>query len=355
MNIVIVAGGGGTRLWPLSKRSLPKQFLDLGTGKTLIEHTFDRARKLTDAENIFVATTKDFQGKTREVLTELLPDHIFTEPERRETGPALAAAAMQLVLKGKGDEPVLFLWADHVFTDEESLLADLVSMGKLIQEDTTRMVIMGHVPISPETGYGYMNVGEKIEGWQNVYNVQAFKEKPDLATAKEYVASGEYYWNMGYMCLTPNFLLKELEVHTPELVAGVKKYAEAMQAGKVGVAEAVYHDLPKLAIDYALNEKTKHIIAVTGDYGWSDVGSWAVVKQLFGVSGDHMPHGHHIHVDSENNYIYNSTHKIVSLIGVKNTVVVVTDDAVLITDENSSQKVKDVVKKIEEDKKDQYL
>ncbi|HSX25016.1 MAG TPA: sugar phosphate nucleotidyltransferase [Candidatus Andersenbacteria bacterium] len=355
MNIVIVAGGGGTRLWPLSRKVLPKQFLDLGTGKTLIEHTYDRALQLTEADRIFVATTKEHEEKTKEVLPNLLPENIFTEPERRETGPALAATAMQLIMRGKGDEPVLFLWADHVFTDEDSLLRDLNIMGELIEKDPKRIVIIGHVPVTPETGYGYMKMGAKIGGYDHVYKIDAFKEKPDLETAKQYVVDGSYFWNMGYMCVTPNFLLEELSVHTPELVTGIKKYADALQQGDEGAAQAAYHELPKVAIDYALNEKTKHIVAVTGDYGWSDVGSWAVVKELFGVHGDHMPHGHHIHIDSDNNYVYNATHKAVSLLGIHNTVVVVTEDAVLISDIDSSQKVKDVVKKIEEDEKHQYL
>lgn len=355
MNIVIVAGGGGTRLWPLSKKALPKQFLDLGSGKTLIEHTFDRALQLTSAENIYIATTKEHEKKTQEVLPHILPYHIFTEPERRETGPALAATAMQLVMQGKGDEPVLFLWADHVFTDEQALLRDLKTMGELVEQNPRRIVIIGHVPITPEIGYGYMKMGEKVEGYDCVYKIDEFKEKPDLETAKAYVAAKTYFWNMGYMCATPNFFLEELAVHTPELVVGVKKFAEALKNGDEAASKEAYHELPKIAIDYALNEKTKHIIAVTGDYGWSDVGSWAVVKELFGVDGDHMPKGHHVNVDSDNNYIYNATHKVVSLIGIHNTVVVVTDDAVLITDTDSSQKVKDVVKKIEEDEKHQYL
>lgn len=355
MNIVIVAGGGGTRLWPLSRRALPKQFLDLGTGKTLLEHTYDRALKLTSADCIYVATTIEHVEKTKVLLPSLPKDHIFLEPERRETGPALASAGMQLVMKGQGDAPTLFLWADHVFTDEEALLRDLKIMGELITDDSDRMAIIGHTPITPETGYGYMKMGSKVGKYTNVFTVDAFKEKPDLETAKEYVLNGNYYWNMGYMCLTPNFLLAELQTHTPELVEGIQKFGDALKVGDEENANTAYHNLPKIAIDYALNEKTKKIIAVTGDYGWSDVGSWQVVQELFGVRGDHVPNGHHIHVDGENNYVYNATHKAVSLIGMKNTVVVVTDDAVLVTDAGSSQKVKDVVKRIEEDNKHEYL
>jgi mannose-1-phosphate guanylyltransferase len=188
-----------------------------------------------------------------------------------------------------------------------------------------------------------------------VHVVDSFKEKPDRETAERYVLDGSYFWNIGYMCVTPKFLLEELRVHAPAMMAGLEPYAEAMVRGDEEAAFTAYRALPSLAIDYALNEKTKNIVAVTGDYGWSDVGSWAVVKELFGVEGDHVPYGHHVHVDSHNNYIYNATHKAVSLIGVHNTVVVVTDNAVLITDVASSQKVKDVVRKLGEDEKHQYL
>lgn len=349
-----MAGGGGTRLWPLSRISQPKQFLDLGTGKTLLEHTYERATSVTDAAHIYVATTVAYQEKIQELLPNVPKENIFLEPERRETGPAFAAAAVELIARGGSDTPTLFLWSDHVFTNEGDLIPDLKTMERLIKEDPDRVVIMGHKPVSPETGFGYMKTGEAVPGYEHVYAIDSFKEKPDKETAKQYVADGSYFWNMGYMCVTPKFLLQELQTYTPDLHAAVLVYAEALKEGAQAAAVA-YHEIPKIAIDYALNEKTPHIVAVTGDYGWSDVGSWGVVKELFGKDGDHVPHGHHVHVDSNNNYIYNATEKAVSLIDVSNTIVVVTDEAVLITDMNSSQKVKDVVKKLEEDSKTEYL
>ncbi len=354
MNIVIMAGGGGTRLWPLSRKSLPKQFLDLGTGKTLLEHTYNRALRVTNADSIYIATTQEYREKIQSLFPFLPADHVFLEPERRETAPAFAAAATQLAQKGHEDTPTLFMWADHVFTNEDALLKDLAVMQRLIEEDSNRMAIIGHIPVTPETGFGYMKMGSPVPGYQNAFTIDSFKEKPDLETAKQYVADGSYYWNIGYVCVTPKFLLQELSVYAPELSAGIAEYAEALKQGQEQAA-AAYARLPKVAIDYALNEKTPHIVAVTGDYGWSDVGSWQVVKELFGTDGDHVPHGHHIYVDSENNYIYNATHKVVSLIGVSDAIVVVTDDAVLVTNADSSQKVKEVVQKLEQDNKHQYL
>ncbi len=350
-----MAGGGGTRLWPLSRKDLPKQFLDLGTGKTLLEHTYDRAAHMVAAENIYIATTQEHKEKIAGLLPAIPPSNVFLEPERRETGPAFAATAVQLTQLGKGDEPTLFLWADHVFTSEEELLRDLATMKTLIEEDPNRVVIMGHTPTAPETGFGYMKVGEKIPGHDDVFKIDSFKEKPDEETAKGYVMDGSYFWNMGYMCVTPNFLLQELHAYAPELYASIMEYANVLKESGVEAAAKVYAGIAKIAIDYALNERTPNIIAVTGDYGWSDVGSWAIVKQLFGTDGDHVPRGHHVNVDSHNNYIYNTTQKVVSLIGVSDSIVVVTENAVLVTDIASSQKVKEVVQKLEADDKKEYL
>lgn len=355
MNIVIMAGGGGSRLWPLSRKDLPKQFLDLGTGKTLLEHTYDRAAQLTEKENIFIATTTQYREKIQQLLPNILSHNVFLEPERRETGPAFAAAAVQLTSLAQGDEPTLFLWADHVFTNEDELLRDLATMRSLIEKNPNRIVIIGHTPTTPETGFGYMKMGSKVDGLDDVFTIDSFKEKPDEETAKTYVLDGTYYWNIGYMCVTPKFLLQELQTYAPELHAEIQKYAEALQTDGSEAAATIYSAIPKIAIDYALNERTPNIIAVTGDYGWSDVGSWAVVKQLFGRDGDHVPHGHHIHVDSKNNYVYNATQKAVSLVGVEDTIVVVTENAVLITSSESSQKVKEVVQRLEQDDKKEYL
>ncbi len=355
MNIVIMAGGGGSRLWPLSRKALPKQFLDLGTGKTLLAHAYDRALHMADPQHVYIATTQEYRTRIMELLPDVPEKNIFLEPERRETGPAFAAAAWQLREAGQGDAPTLFLWSDHVFTDEDRLFRDLNIMNELIERDPKRIVIFGHVPVAPKTGFGYMKMGEKLAGYENVYKIDSFKEKPDAATAQAYVEDGSYFWNIGYMCVTPAFLLKELQEYAPDLYDAIIRYGDALKTSGQEAADEVYRNIPKIAIDYALNERTPNIIAVTGDYGWSDVGSWAVVKQLFGINGDHVPHGHHVHIDSRNNYVYNATHKAVSLIGITDTAVVVTDDAVLIADIESSQKVKEVVQKLEEDGKDAYL
>lgn len=342
MNIVLMAGGGGTRLWPLSRSHKPKQFLDLGTGKTLLEHTYDRAAAVTDPQHIYIATTAQYTEQVKALLSDISAERISIEPERRDTGPAIATVAARLIKEGKGDEPVIFMWSDHYFTAEEAFVADLRRIEKLIASYPEHIILVGHKPTSPETSLGYIELGSEME--PGVFRVQAFKEKPDQETATTYVASGNYVWNMAYVSTTPAYLMAQLHQLSPELADGVEKVANAATGA---AAAKAYADLPSIAIDYALLEKTPRLLVVVGDYGWSDVGSWGAVKDVFGQSGDHMPHGHHVHVDSQNNYIYNATTQAVTLLGVHDTIVVVTDDAVLITSTKEAHRVKEIITQLE--------
>lgn len=355
MNIVLMAGGGGTRLWPLSRQKQPKQFLSLGGGPTLLEQTYQRAAVLTKPANIFVATMAEYAPRIRELLPAIPAEHIFVEPERRDNAAAFAAVSLQLEMAGKGDEPTSFFWCDHVFTAEEQFLTDIRKIPSLLKQYPDSIVIAGHIPTYPETGFGYIEAGEPVTGYQDVYTVKQFKEKPDKATAEQYILAGNYYWNMGAVSARPLYLLTELLEYRPEFKEGVEALRHAFIAQDQAAIAAAYQLLPKTSIDYAVLENTPRIMVVTGDYGWSDVGNWSAVKDIFGTDGDHAPLGHHVHVDSENNYVYNTTDRVVSLVGVHNTVVVVTDDAILITDKDSAPKVKDVVSRLEADQQSQYL
>ncbi len=355
MIVVLMAGGGGTRLWPLSRHSHPKQFLSLGDGPTLLEMTYRRAAAVTDNEHIYVATMREYEEKVRAVLSQVPVQNIFFEPERRDNAAAFASVALQLEARGLGNEPTVFMWSDHVFTAEEDYLAKLKLVPSLLAERPDAIVIFGHVPVSPETGFGYIEAGEKIAGHRDTWLVKSFKEKPDVVTAERYVAAGNYFWNIGSVSLRPTYLLQELRRYEPELMTTMELFAEALQKGDQEKADSLYGQAKKISIDYAILERTQPIIVVTGDYGWSDIGNWKAVKEIFGIDGDHVGGGHHVHVDSEENYVYNDTTKVVSLIGMEDTIVVVTADAVLVTKKDKAHQVKDVVARLTDEGKQQYL
>ncbi len=355
MNIVLMAGGGGTRLWPLSRKSKPKQFIKLGGGSTLLEQAYERARELTDPAHIFVATVTEFGAATRPLLPELPTENIFFEPSRRDTAPAIAAAAVRLIVKGHTNSPAVFMWSDHVFTNQQEFIKDARTIAHVLEQQPRAVVVMGHVPTAPETSLGYIEAAEPIAGFSDVYRVKQFKEKPDRDTAEKYIVAGNYFWNMGAVSAYPRYLLGELRKYQRQLMEGIDAFQQALERNDEAAAAQAYSTLPTISIDYALLEKTSPIYVVTGDFGWSDVGSWAAVQELLGARGDHMPRGHHIHVDSHNNFIYNTTGSAVSLIGVDDTIVVVTDDAILVTNRHHAQKVKDVVARLEEEAKGKYV
>lgn len=355
MNIVIMAGGGGTRLWPLSRRNNPKQFLDLGSGKTLIEHTYDRACQLTAPANIFIATNKDYASRIQELFPLLAPDNIFLEPAKRDTAPAFAAAAVKLQQRGQEAEATIFMWSDHVFTDEAKFVAALKKIPQLVAQHPAAIIIMGHRPVFAETGLGYIEVGLGLPGEADVYQVKAFKEKPNQPTAESYVAAGNFFWNMAYISTTPDNLLRLLRAYEPALMRGVDQYAAALTEANAAAAAERYEELPSLAIDYALLERASEIIAVTGDWGWSDVGYWSTVQEIFG-DGAHQPsRGYHLHVSSTGCYVHSATNQAVTLLGVNDVIVVVTPDAILVTRKDQAHKIKDIVARLEKDKKHDLL
>lgn len=355
MNIVIMAGGGGTRLWPLSLRDNPKQFVDLGTGKPLLAHAYERAAQITDPQHIYLATASKYVERVQEILPQFAAQNIFLEPAKRDTTAAFVFACLRLQAVEQGDVPTTFLWSDHIFTNEAMFIADLARIPSILADHPNTLVIIGHTPLNPNTTLGYFRAGDPIASHAGTFEVAEFTEKPNRTKAEEFVAAGNYFWNLGYFSLRPNYLLEEIVRVTPELLEPVHTLKEAVVSKDEARLEAAFTAFPKQALEFTFVEKTKSIVAITGDYGWSDIGNWSTVKEVLGVAGDHITAGHHVHVDSENNYVYNTTNKAVSLIGMNDTIVVVTDKAILVADEKQSHKVKQAVERIEQEGKDQYL
>lgn len=353
MNIVIMAGGGGTRLWPVSRRQHPKQFLKVGK-KTLLAQTYHRARQLTPPQNIFIATLAEYLPKVRRLVPRLPEGHIFTEPTRRDTTAAFAAVALRLKAIGRGEQPTIFLWSDHVFTAEQEFITDLKKIPALLAQHPDSIIIMGHRPHSPETGLGYIELGQPLAGHTNIYQVNNFKEKPAQDQAVKFITAGNFVWNLGYFSFLPEHFLRELRQYEPSFVDPLDQLARALSAADTQQFEAVYNQIPKAAVEYTVIQKTPRILAVVGDYGWNDVGNWSAMHDVLSVKETDRT-DRHIYVDAKDNFIYNTTKKMVSLIGLKDTIVVVTKDAILVTHKKDAHKVKDLVTKLENQGQQKYL
>jgi mannose-1-phosphate guanylyltransferase/mannose-6-phosphate isomerase len=340
MTPVILSGGSGTRLWPLSRGQYPKQFLPLVTTHTMVQETMLRLSGLIGLKNPIAVCNEDHRFMMAEQLWEIgvKPAVIILEPVGKNTAPAVAMAALSAASQ---DEVLLVLPADHVITDNSAFHSAIAQAEVLAKQGN--LVTFGIVPTHPETGYGYIR--KDSAQLDNAYKVGAFVEKPDLVTAKKYLESGDYLWNSGMFAFTAGNFLKELEKFNPEMLSACK---QALSAAKTDLDftrldKAIFSTCPADSIDYAVMEKTDKAVVIPLDAGWNDVGSWSALwdvteKDASGnaISGDVLT------VDTQNSYIY-SEHKLVTVIGVENLVVVETKDAVMIASKDRVQEVKQVV------------
>lgn len=345
MNILILAGGSGTRLWPLSRKTYPKQFLDLITDQSLIQETALRVKDYP----VYVVTNQntDFiiESQLKEVLDNFTKKHnIILEPVARNTAPAIAYASSFF-----SDEEILaILPADHTIANEKAF-AQLLKDGEELAIEGN-IVTFGIQPSRPETGYGYIKTtSEKID---SAFKVDSFKEKPDLKTAEQYIKEGNYYWNSGMFIFSVKTIKEELKKHCPEiynLVASLSK--------KESITAKDYEKFPNISIDYAIMEKTDRLLLIPADIGWNDIGG-------FDALADNLPKdkdGNSIKgrvdyysVDSGNNLVFSTMkQRLVTTVGVQNLAIIETDDALLIADKKDSQKVKDMVELLKKDKRDE--
>lgn len=338
---VILSGGSGTRLWPLSRESYPKQFLPLADEKTMLQATWERVAALaTQAPIVVVNEAHRFVAAEQLLQAGARPQAILLEPVGRNTAPAIAVAALEASADGS-DPLLLVLASDHVITDTAAFHAAVLAAAPAAAAG--KLVTFGIVPTGPETGYGYI----KAQGNDSVRPVERFVEKPDLATAQGYVASGDYFWNSGMFLLRASRYLQELERFAPEMAAGCR------QAFTGAVRDADFTRLDKEhfaaiagdSIDYAVMEKTADAMVIALDAGWSDVGSWSALRDVSPRDADgNATRGDVIAIDCRNSYAYGE--HLIAMVGLDNVIVVQTDDAVLVADADKVQQVKDVVARL---------
>lgn len=342
---VILSGGAGTRLWPVSRQLHPKPFIRLADGQSLLQKAFLRASSLSDVAEIVSVTNRDLLFKTVDEYRETgitVPRGFILEPEGRNTAPALAAAALTVQARHGDDAVLLVLSADHLISDAAAFSEAVTKAITLAQQG--KVVTFGIKPSSPETGYGYI----EAKGT----DVLRFVEKPNLETATEYVNSGRYAWNAGIFCLTAGTALRELRKHAPQISEEV---AAALETGRktsndtefqIELDADAFHQAEDISIDYAIMEKTTDAAVVTCDIGWSDIGSWSALGDLAQTDGQgNSVEGEVVLHDVSNCYI-RSEERLVGAVGVDNLIIVDTPDALLVSDKTRAQDVKALVSQL---------
>lgn len=341
---VVLSGGSGSRLWPLSRQAYPKPFMKLG-GSTLLQQAIERGQACGTGDLLVVAN-KDHQFLTRDVLRQMndAPEAtLLLEPKGRNTGPAIALAALQCEAQFGADTVMLVLSADHLVPDVEAFVASATQAIRLASQGG--LVVFGISPTSPDTGFGYIEVEHVSRESQAV---KRFVEKPDLATAQEYLATGRYYWNSGMFCFTAQTILKAFEECAPELLAAARRTHEGAQGSKGAMSydSHAFALQPDISIDYAVLERASNVHVVPAKFGWSDVGLWPSVANAHtpDASGNTMPQDV-VAIDTTNTHVHVDSHgpKVVATLGVKDLVIVDTPDALLVAHKDSAQQVKKVV------------
>lgn len=336
---VIMAGGSGTRFWPLSRRRHPKQLLELFGRGTLLEQTVERLRPLIPLERIYIYTNETVWRDVCRLLPQIPRAQIVAEPASRNTAPTLGVAAHEIWRRDPAGLMVV-LPADHVISKPREYHR-VLRAGCDVASADGRSVLIGLKPTRPETGYGYISLGkaETPVSGQQVFKVVKFTEKPPLAVARRYVASGRYLWNGGMFIWRASTLLQNFERFQPQMARIMEQIAEAGGVRSAKSFRKLFPQFEKISIDFAIMEKISDVHAVAADIGWNDVGSWAVVYDLSAKDGEkNVRPARSLSLDSSGNIVV-AKRSFVVTIGVQNLVIVETDDALLVCARDQSQEV----------------
>lgn len=343
MHAIILAGGYGKRLWPLSTKENPKQCLKLLGKKTLIEQTKERIEKLVPKENIFVSTNESIADKIRKILPNL---NYVVEPEAKNTAPAIGLSAMKIYNEDK-ESVVIVETSDHYYKDDEKFINHLKLAVK--EAKNNRIVTLGINPTYPSTGFGYIKKGSEIN--KKTFSVEEFKEKPDKKTAQKYVESKKYLWNSGIFVFKAKTMIKEIKKHMPDLHKGLVKIKESNF--KKETIKEVFSNLESISIDYGIMEKTQNLSMIQGDFLWYDVGSFTDLEKIMkNENKDNLIiSGNYINLDSKNNIIYSDSKKPTGTVNINNSIIINTKNGLLVCPKGKSQKVKKLVNKLKKDLK----
>jgi mannose-1-phosphate guanylyltransferase len=356
MYSVVMAGGSGTRFWPESRQKRPKQLLALTGEQSLLQQTVGRMEPLTPADKVLIVTGESHAEAVKSQLDQLSPGQVLAEPMGRNTAAAAGVAAAWVAKKDPG-AVCLVLPADHLVTGEK-LYMDVMNKAASTAAKQDVLVTLGLTPRYAATGFGYIEVGQvEDEAAPQVCHVKAFHEKPQLDIAQKYLESGRHFWNSGMFAWRAEVLLDEIKTHLPKLHAGIMELAPSLGTDNEDAAMAeIYPELPAISVDHGILEKTGNLRVVKADFGWSDVGSWDAMSDLWPADeqGNVARCEKLLAIESRDNVVM-ARNRLVSLLGVEGLVTVVTDDVLLVMPKERCQDIKQVITRLKEGGLDDYL
>lgn len=359
LHAVIMAGGSGTRFWPESRNSVPKQLLRLAGQRTMIQSTADRLQGLVPPERVLVATNAALVEAIAEQLPELPRESLLGEPCKRDTAPCIGLAALQIV--ATDPEGIMAVMpSDHVISPMDRFQEAIRSGERLVEEQPGRIVTYGIRPSYPAESFGYIEAGEALgvcSGATGVYQVKQFREKPALEVAEQYVAAGNFYWNAGIFIWKAQTILDALREHQPEMYAHLEAIQQARGTDQYQeVLEREFAAIKGVSIDYAVMENAPDVVVVEAPFNWDDVGSWQSMSRLREQDhADNTVAANHIGLDTSGTIVRGSDDHLIVTLGVKDLIIVHTPDATLVADKSREESIRELVKLMQERGMEQYL
>lgn len=352
-NVVIMAGGSGERFWPLSRKNKPKQLLELTSlGKVMIAEAIDRIAPMIDYENVYIITGEHLKKPIEDALPQLPKENIIAEPAKRNTAPCLALAAGILANKHKGKEQsIAVLTADQIIAPEENF-RETISKALDYVEQHGVISTIGIVPDRPETGYGYIETGSMLNDDEiGIFEVVSFKEKPNEATAKKYLASGKYLWNSGMFFYRLDTFIEEMKLNAPEIGNKIEQLTEINPDMR-----SIFESFAGISIDYALMEKTKKAVVTEANFYWDDLGAFDALDRVNNKDENgNIIKGNVVAINCKDSIIINSTNKLATAYGLSEAVLIQTDDAVMSCSKKDAQHVKQIVDAMKAKGLERYL
>ncbi|MCR5023718.1 MAG: mannose-1-phosphate guanylyltransferase [Lachnospiraceae bacterium] len=351
---LIMAGGHGERFWPRSRKNLPKQFLSLtDDGKTLIQLTVERILPLVEAKDIYISTNRDYESLIAEQLPDIPKENILFEPVGRNTAPCIGMGA-EFVSKKYGDALMMVLPSDHLIKYGKMYQNTLHDACRIAEFDNN-LVTIGITPDFPETGYGYIRF-DPDELLGRGFKVHEFTEKPKLEAAKEYIASNQYLWNSGMFVWKASSILKRFEQLMPDVYEKLSIIKDAVGTSQQeDIIEKIFPEFPSISIDYGIMEKSDSIYTIPGSFGWDDVGSWLAMERIRKTNEyGNIVDGDVITIATEDSIVVGNN-KLIACVGVKDLVVVDTEDATLICSKDSTNDIKKVIENLKVCNRNEYL